>query len=203
MLYGYMRVSTKEQNLDRQMKSLVDFGVPVENIKSDKESGKDFNRENYQLLRNEILRKGDTLAIKELDRLGRNKDMLKKELDYFKSKGIRVKILNIPTTLMDIDEGQEWIIDMINNIIIEVLGAVAEEERNKIRSRQAEGITAAKEKGIKFGRPSVEYPKEFIPTYRQWKEGNLKAVEAMKLLGLKKTTFYKLVKQYENDNKKR
>lgn len=203
MLYGYMRVSTKEQNLDRQMKSLVDFGVPVENIKSDKESGKDFNRENYQLLRNEILRKGDTLVIKELDRLGRNKDMLKKELDYFKSKGIRVKILNMPTTLMDIDEGQEWIIDMINNIIIEVLGAVAEEERNKIRSRQAEGITAAKEKGIKFGRPSVEYPKEFIPTYRQWKEGNLKAVEAMKLLGLKKTTFYKLVKQYENDNKKR
>lgn len=202
MLYGYMRVSTKEQNLDRQMKSLVDFGVPVENIKSDKESGKDFNRENYQLLRNEILRKGDTLVIKELDRLGRNKDMLKKELDYFKSKGIRVKILNIPTTLMDIDEGQEWIIDMINNIIIEVLGAVAEEERNKIRSRQAEGITAAKEKGIKFGRPSVEYPKEFIPTYRQWKEGNLKAVEAMRLLGLKKTTFYKLVKQYENDNKK-
>lgn len=203
MLYGYMRVSTKEQNLDRQMKSLIDFGVPVENIKSDKESGKDFNRENYQLLRNEILRKGDILVIKELDRLGRNKDMLKKELDYFKSKGIRVKILNIPTTLMDIDEGQEWIIDMINNIIIEVLGAVAEEERNKIRSRQAEGIAAAKEKGIKFGRPSVEYPKEFIPTYRQWKEGNLKAVEAMRLLGLKKTTFYKLVKQYENDNKKR
>lgn len=189
MLYGYMRVSTKEQNLDRQMKSLIDFGVPVENIKSDKESGKDFNRENYQLLRNEILRKGDILVIKELDRLGRNKDMLKKELDYFKSKGIRVKILNIPTTLMDIDEGQEWIIDMINNIIIEVLGAVAEEERNKIRSRQAEGIAAAKEKGIKFGRPSVEYPKEFISTYRQWKEGNLKAVEAMRLLGLKKLLF--------------
>ena len=199
MLYGYMRVSTKEQNLDRQMKSLVDFGVPAENIKSDKESGKDFNRDNYQLLRNEILREGDTLVIKELDRLGRNKDMLKKELDYFKSKGVRVKILNIPTTLMDIDKGQEWIIDMINNIIIEVLGAVAEEERNKIKSRQAEGIAAAKEKGVKFGRPSIEYPKEFIPTYRKWKDGELKAVEAMRLLGLKKTTFYKLVKQYEEN----
>ena len=199
MLYGYMRVSTKEQNLDRQMKSLVDFGVPVENIKSDKESGKDFNRDNYQLLRNEILREGDILVVKELDRLGRNKDMLKKELDYFKSKGVRVKILNIPTTLMDIDKGQEWIIDMINNIIIEVLGAVAEEERNKIKSRQAEGIAAAKEKGVKFGRPSIEYPKEFIPTYRKWKDGELKAVEAMRLLGLKKTTFYKLVKQYEEN----
>lgn len=199
MLYGYMRVSTKEQNLDRQMKSLVDFGVPVDNIKFDKESGKDFNRESYQLLRNEILREGDTLVIKELDRLGRNKDMLKKELDHFKSKGVRVKILNIPTTLMDIDKGQEWIIDMINNIIIEVLGAVAEEERNKIKSRQAEGIAAAKEKGVKFGRPSIEYPKEFIPTYRKWKDGELKAVEVMRLLGLKKTTFYKLVKQYEEN----
>ena len=199
MMYGYMRVSTKEQNLDRQMKSLVDFGVPADNIKFDKESGKDFNRESYQLLRNEILREGDILVVKELDRLGRNKDMLKKELDYFKSKGVRVKILNIPTTLMDIDKGQEWIIDMINNIIIEVLGAVAEEERNKIKSRQAEGIAAAKEKGVKFGRPSIEYPKEFIPTYRKWKDGELKAVEAMRLLGLKKTTFYKLVKQYEEN----
>ena len=203
MLYGYMRVSTKEQNLDRQMKSLVDFGVPVENIKSDKESGKDFNRDNYQLLRNEIMREGDILVVKELDRLGRNKDMLKKELDYFKSKGVRVKILNIPTTLMDIDKGQEWIIDMINNIIIEVLGAVAEEERNKIKSRQAEGIAAAKEKGVKFGRPSIEYPKEFIPTYRKWKDGELKAVDAMRLLGLKKTTFYKLVKQYEGNGEEK
>ena len=203
MLYGYMRVSTKEQNLDRQMKSLVDFGVPVENIKSDKESGKDFNRDNYQVLRNEILREGDILVVKELDRLGRNKDMLKKELDYFKSKGVRVKILNIPTTLMDIDKGQEWIIDMINNIIIEVLGAVAEEERNKIKSRQAEGIAAAKEKGVKFGRPSIEYPKEFIPTYRKWKDGELKAVDAMRLLGLKKTTFYKLVKQYEGNGEEK
>lgn len=200
MMYGYMRVSTKEQNLDRQMKSLVDFGVPADNIKFDKESGKDFNRESYQLLRNEILREGDILVIKELDRLGRNKDMLKKELDYFKSKGVRVKILNIPTTLMDIDKGQEWIIDMINNIIIEVLGAVAEEERNKIKSRQAEGIAAAKDKGVKFGRPSIEYPKDFIPTYRKWKDGELKAVEVMRLLGLKKTTFYKLVKQYEGEN---
>lgn len=200
MMYGYMRVSTKEQNLDRQMKSLVDFGVPADNIKFDKESGKDFNRESYQLLRNEILREGDILVIKELDRLGRNKNMLKKELDFFKSKGVRVKILNIPTTLMDIDKGQEWIIDMINNIIIEVLGAVAEEERNKIKSRQAEGIAAAKEKGVKFGRPKTEYPKEFIPTYRQWKEGSLKGVEAMRLLGLKKTTFYKLVKEFERGN---
>ena len=120
MIYGYVRVSTKEQHIDRQMKSLIDFGVPEENIKVDKESGKDFDRPAYQLLRNEILRSGDVLVVKELDRLGRNKELLKKELDYFKNKGIRVKFLNVPTTLMDIPEGSEWVLDMINNIIIEV-----------------------------------------------------------------------------------
>ena len=190
MLYGYMRVSTKEQNLDRQMKSLVDFGVPVENIKSDKESGKDFNRDNYQLLRNEILREGDTLVIKELDRLGRNKDMLKKELDYFKSKGVRVKILNIPTTLMDIDKGQEWIIDMINNIIIEVLGAVAEEERNKIKFRQAEGIAAARRRGVVFGRPKITLPESFIESEKLYKSGKLTVTEAARLCGMCRSTFW-------------
>ena len=88
MIYGYVRVSTKEQHIDRQMKSLIDFGVPEANIKVDKESGKDFDRPAYQLLRNEILRTGDVLVVKELDRLGRNKELLKKELDYFKNKGI-------------------------------------------------------------------------------------------------------------------
>lgn len=198
MIYGYVRVSTKEQHIDRQMKSLIDFGVPETNIKVDKESGKDFDRPVYQLLRNEILRSGDVLVVKELDRLGRNKELLKKELDYFKNKGIRVKFLNVPTTLMDIPEGNEWVLDMINNIIIEVLGAVAEEERNKIRSRQAEGIAAAKEKGVKFGRPKAEYPTLWEEVYNKWKNGELKAVECMKVLNLKKTTFYKLIKEYEN-----
>lgn len=200
MIYGYCRVSTKEQHIDRQVKSLIDFGVPVHNIKFDKQSGKDFNRENYQLLRNEILRAGDTLVVKELDRLGRNKDLLKEELDYFKKKGVRVKILNIPTTLMDIPEGNEWVIDMINNIIIEVLGAVAEEERNKIRSRQAEGIAAAKDKGVKFGRPRVSFPPLWADVYPKYKSKEITGVDAMKMLNLKKTTFYKLVKEYEHNS---
>lgn len=197
MIYGYCRVSTKDQNIDRQVKSLIDFGVPAENIKFDKQSGKDFNRENYQVLRNEILRKGDTLVVKELDRLGRNKELLKEELDYFKKKGVRVKILNIPTTLMDIPVGQEWLIDMINNIIIEVLGAVAEEERKKIKTRQAEGIAVAKEKGVKFGRPRVDFPPLWGKVYSEYKNKEISGVEAMKILNLKKTTFYKLVKEYE------
>lgn len=200
MIYGYCRVSTKDQNIDRQVKSLIDFGVPAQNIKFDKQSGKDFNRENYQVLRNEILRAGDTLVVKELDRLGRNKELLKEELDYFKKKGVRVKILNIPTTLMDIPVGQEWLIDMINNIIIEVLGAVAEEERKKIKTRQAEGIAVAKEKGVKFGRPKVDFPPLWEKIYGEYKNKEISGVEAMRILNLKKTTFYKLVKEYERNS---
>lgn len=195
--YGYIRVSTKEQNLDRQIKSLIDYGVPKENIKADKESGKDFDRPSYQLLRNDILRDGDTLVIKELDRLGRNKEMIKAELNYFKQQGIRVKVLNVPTTLMDIPKGQEWLIDMINNILIEVLGAMAEEERNKIKTRQAEGIAAAKEKGAHMGRPKADYPIMWEETYKKWKDGEITATKGMELLQLKRTTFYKLVKMFE------
>lgn len=196
-VYGYVRVSTKDQNLDRQINALTEFGVPKENIKADKESGKDFNREQYQLLKNDILRSGDTLVIKELDRLGRNKEMIKEELSYYKQEGIRVKVLNVPTTLMDIPEGQEWIIDMINNILIEVLGAVAQNEREKIKERQAEGIEAAKKKGKAFGRPKAEYPIMFEEYYKKWKDGEITATKCMELLQLKRTTFYKLVNQYE------
>lgn len=199
MIYGYIRVSSKDQNIDRQVNSLIKYGVEPSNIKVDKQSGKDFNRENYQMLRNEILRAGDTLVVKELDRLGRNKDLLKEELEYFKKKGVRVKILNIPTTLMDIPEGQDWLIDMINNIMIEVLGAVAEEERKKIKTRQAEGIAAAKDKGIKFGRPRATFPSLWADVYPKYKAKEITGVDAMKILNLKKTTFYKLVKEYERN----
>ena len=133
MMYGYARVSTaQKQNEARQIEALIAYGVEEKYIKIDKASGKDFNRENYQLLKNEILRPGDTLVVKELDRLGRNKEQVKEELKYFKDNKIRVKILNIPTTLMDLPEGQEWVFDMVNNILIEVLGAIAEDERIKI-----------------------------------------------------------------------
>ena len=155
MIYGYMRVSTKAQNLNRQEDALLEFGVEKDNIFADKESGKNFDREKYQEMKS-ILKRNDVLVIKELDRLGRNKEMVKEELEYFKSNGIRVKILNIPTTLIDIQEGQEWIIDMVNNILLEVMSSIAEEERRKIKTRQAEGIAAAKAGGVKFG-PKVKY----------------------------------------------
>ena len=155
MIYGYMRVSTKSQNLNRQEDALMEFGVEKDNIFADKESGKNFDREKYQEMKS-ILKRNDVLVIKELDRLGRNKEMIKEELRYFKDNGIRLKILNIPTTLIDIQEGQEWIIDMVNNIVLEVMSSIAEEERKKIKERQAEGIAAAKAGGVKFG-PKVKY----------------------------------------------
>lgn len=143
-VYGYARVSTREQNEDRQLEALKVFGVPEQNIIIDKASGKDTEREGYQYLKRQILRNGDTLVIKELDRLSRNKADIKRELEDFKEMGIRVKILDIPTTLTEFPPEQEWILDMINSILIEVLGSIAENERNKIRSRQREGIEAAK-----------------------------------------------------------
>ena len=145
MIFGYIRVSSKDQNPERQFEAIKEFEKEIkdENIYLDKQTGKDFNREKYQELKL-ILREGDTLIVKELDRLGRNKEMIKDELSFLKNEGIRVKILNIPTTLMDLPEENAWVIEMVNNILIEVLGAIAEDERNKIIERQAEGITIAK-----------------------------------------------------------
>ena len=142
-IVGYARVSSKEQNLDRQLVALRKY-VPEDMIVTDKASGKDFNRAGYQSLKVGIgkLVKGDTLYIKSLDRFSRNKEDAKKELQYFSEIGVRVKILDIPSTLAEIAAGQEWILDMINNILIEVLTSIAENERLTIHARQAEGIAA-------------------------------------------------------------
>lgn len=213
MIYGYARVSTKNQNEDRQIEALKDYGVEEKFIKIDKVSGKNFDRPTYQLLKNEILRAGDILVIKELDRLGRNKEQIKEELDYFKANRIRVKILNIPTTLIDFPEGQEWVFDMVNNILIEVLGAIAEEERIKTRTRQREGIDCmpidsktgkrySKKTGKATGRPITrELPKDFEEKYKLYKDGVLKAKEIQQLYKWPKSTFYFLLKKYESNLK--
>ena len=171
MIFGYIRVSSKDQNPERQFEAIKEFEKEIndENIYLDKQTGKDFNREKYQELKL-ILREGDTLIVKELDRLGRNKEMIKDELSFLKNEGIRVKILNIPTTLMDLPEENAWVIEMVNNILIEVLGAIAEDERNKIIERQAEGIIIAKREGIYKGRQADELPKNFPNLYNRWKD---------------------------------
>lgn len=194
-VFGYARVSTSHQNTDRQLEALVEYGVPERDIIVDMQSGKDFNRKGYLSLKENILRKGDTLVVKELDRLGRDKRMIKEELEYFKANGVRVKVLNIPTTLMEID-GNDWILEMVSNILIEVLSTIAEEERVKNHVRQREGIEAAMAKGVEFGRPKLKKPEKYEIVMSQVTSGEITAVQAMKLLGVKKTSFYKLKKLY-------
>ena len=193
-MYGYARVSSKDQNLDRQLIALRDFGIDDRDIIREKASGKSLNREAYQTLRNQLLREGDTLVIVSLDRLSRNKLHIKQELEYYRSRNIRVMILDMPTTLCQVNEGQEWIIEMINAILIEVLASMAEQERIRTLNRQAEGILAAKLQGKHLGRPKMKIPEGWGEIYMLWKSGEITAVEAMKRSGLKKSTFYKLAK---------
>lgn len=193
-IYGYARVSTKDQNLDRQLIALRDFGIDDRDIIREKASGKSLDREAYQTLRNQLLREGDTLVIVSLDRLSRNKLHIKQELEYYRSRNIRVMILDMPTTLCQVNEGQEWIIEMINAILIEVLASMAEQERIRTLNRQADGILAAKALGKHLGRPKMKVPDGWTEIYTLWKGNEITAVEAMKRTGLKKSTFYKLVK---------
>ena len=193
-VYGYARVSSREQNTDRQMEALIRFGVPEQNIIVDKASGKDTERERYQYLKKQILRQGDTLVIKELDRLSRSKADIKRELETFKDMGVRVKILDIPTTLADFPPEQLWVQDMINSILIEVLGSIAENERLKIRARQREGIDAAKRRNIRFGRPPKPLPDNWQEVVREVKRGEMRPVDAMRELGISRSHFYRLQK---------
>lgn len=130
--------------------------------------------------------------VKSLDRLSRSKADIKNELQFFKDNGIRVKVLDLPTTMMEFPEGQEWVFDMVNNILIEVLGAIAEQERVTIRQRQAEGIAAAKARGKHLGRQPLSVPDNWNEVYAAWRAGEITAVEAMAQTGIKKTSFYKL-----------
>ena len=195
--YYYARVSSKEQNLDRQIAAFTALGAKDREIITDKESGKDLERPGYQALKNAILRRGDTLVVKSLDRLSRNKADIHNELRYFKENGIRLKVIDLPTTMMDLPEGQEWVFEMVNNILIEVLGTIAEQERETIRKRQAEGIQAAKAKGKKLGRPALQFPTNWKPVYTAWKAGQITAKTAMEQTNTKRTSFYKLVKLTE------
>lgn len=193
-IMGYARVSSKEQNLDRQLVELKKY-VPEENIVVDKQSGKDLERPGYQALKGALgLRSGDTLYIKSLDRLSRNKDDIKNELEWFRKNGIRLMILDLPTSMIQVPDGQEWITDMINNILIEVLASIAQQEREMIRARQREGIYAAKAAGKHLGRPPLTVPQNFPQVIDRWKNGEITAKEAMHLTGLKRSSFYKLLK---------
>ena len=193
--FYYARVSSKDQNLDRQLAAFKALGADERDIITDKESGKDFDRTGYQYLRERLIRPGDTLIVKSLDRLGRNKEQVMEELRHFRADGVRVKILDLPTTMIDLPDGQDWIVEMVNNILIEVLASIAEQERLTIRQRQAEGIAEAKKQGRLLGRKKTELPTEWELVTGLWKSGSITAVQAMDRLGLKKSTFYRMVRE--------
>ena len=193
--FYYGRVSSAEQNLDRQIAAFVALGAAERDIVVDKQSGKDLNRPGYMALRNAMLRPGDTLVIKSLDRLSRNKAELKNELAYVQANGIRVKVLDLPTTMTDFPEGQEWIGEMVSAILVEVLSSIAQQERETIHKRQAEGIAVAKAKGKHLGRPKAVKPDNWAAVFPLWKTGQITAKEAMRRTGLKRTVFYTFAKE--------
>lgn len=206
MKFGYLRVSTKEQNEARQIAELIKY-VNIQNIFIDKSTGTNFDRPNYQLLKSK-LRAGDEIYFKEMDRLGRNKNQVKEELEFFRKNNIIVRFLDIPTTLMDFSsygDMQKTLMEMVNTILIEVFTTLADTEYKKIKQRQLEGIKIAKEQGkyINCGRPkkAVAEDKNFIFLYEQYKNKKIKAVDFAKMANMKKSTLYKKIKEYERINK--
>lgn len=192
-LYGYVRVSTREQNEARQIIALHQFCVPDERIYLDKQSGKDFNRPAYKrLLR--TLRPGDVLAVQSIDRLGRNyEEILEQWRLLTKKKGVAMVVLDMP--LLDTRNTRDLTGTLIADIVLQLLSYVAQKERESIRQRQAEGIAATKERGVRFGRPEKEIPGRFFLLYDDWKKGEISGREAARQLGVTHQTFFKWVGQ--------
>ena len=192
---GYIRVSSKDQCLERQLAVLKALGIEEKYIYQDKQSGKDFDRTGYQYMK-KCLEPGDTLVIKELDRIGRNQEELKREWQYFRDNEINVRVLDLPALNINYDdENIKPLVKMINNIIFEIMCWKAQNEREVIRKRQAEGIAVAKANNVKFGRPKVKVPDNFVEICNRWNNGEITATDAIILTGLKRTNFYKIVNE--------
>lgn len=207
VVYGYARVSSTDQNLDRQLEQLRCEGISERNIITDKASGKDFNRKGYNTLvgtdnNAPLLREGDLLVICSLDRLGRNYTEIREQW-YYITNTIKadIKVLDMPlinTANKENNVDRKFIAELV----LQILSYTAEKEKENIRKRQRQGIDAAHTKGVKFGRPTIEYPTEWEKVYNQWKSGEITGKGAMETLKLKRTTFYKLAKEYKKENEK-
>lgn len=203
--YGYHRTSTTEQHLDRGINEITEYcsqnQLELEKIYTDQQTGKNFNRPRYQVLKEDVLRSGDELIITEVDRLGRNKSETLKELQYYRDNNIRVKILELPTTLMDISKLDnsmaQMLMETVNNMLIELYAAMAQAEIEKKEKRQREGIDAKKARGewADYGRPAVMSIEDFAAEYQKVLSGEIKPFELMKKLGMSKTTYYRYVKK--------
>ena len=195
-IYGYLRVSTREQNEDRQLIALREVGVDEQNIFLDKQSGKDFDRPQYKKLLRK-LKKDDLLYIKSIDRLGRNyEEILQQWRLLTKDKGIDIVVLDMP--LLDTRRGKDLMGTFLSDIVLQVLSFVAENERTNIRQRQAEGIAAAKARGVKFGRPPKPLPEGFHDAYQRWKQGEITGTAAARECGMPLATFRYRAEIYEN-----
>lgn len=187
MVYGYVRVSAKDQNEDRQIIAMREVGVSEKNIYMDKQSGKDFKRKQYKRLVRKM-KKDDLLYIKSIDRLGRNYEEIIKQWRYLtKEKRIDIIVLDMP--LLDTRRGKDLMGTFLSDIVLQVLSFVAENERSNIRQRQAEGIAAAKARGVKFGRPPKPLPENFHTVYQRWKNGKITGTKAAEECNMPITTF--------------
>lgn len=195
-IYGYIRVSSKDQNEDRQLIALNEVGVERKNIYLDKRSGKDFDRPQYKKLLRK-LKKDDLLYIKSIDRLGRNyEEILQQWRVLTKEKGIDIVVLDMP--LLDTRRGKDLMGTFLSDIVLQVLSFVAENERTNIRQRQAEGIAAAKAKGVKFGRPPLPLPDNFYAVHKSWRAKKLTLKQAAKACNMPVGTFYGKARKFEN-----
>lgn len=201
MRYFYARVSSREQNLDRQLEAAKAYKDSIDRVFCDKQSGKDFEREQYKEMKR-VVRHGDEVIIKELDRLGRNKDLIKDEIRWFKDNGVTLRILEMASTLIDY-QGQAWIGEMVNNLLIEVLGTMAEQERIKSKQRQREGIDAmqtvdgkkvSRKTGNSYGRPKREIA-DFKNFLQQKKDGIITVQKGCEILGISRSLWYQLEKE--------
>ena len=189
--YGYIRVSTREQNESRQIRAMEEFGILPANLICDKQSGKDFDSPGYKRLLKKI-KAGDTLVIKSIDRLGRNYDEILEQWRLLtKEKGVGVVVLDMP--LLDTRKGRELTGTLIADIVLQLLSYVAQTERDFIRQRQREGIEAARANGVHFGRRAMESPDNYEDIKEKWSHGNISAREAARLLGISHTDFKKWV----------
>ena len=193
--FGYGRVSSKDQNEARQLKAFKDFGIDDRDIYVDKKSGKNFDREQYKLLKN-ILREDDLLVIQSIDRLGRNYEMIVNEWKDI-TKNIKADIVVLDMPLLDTRQKKDLLGTFINDLILSLLSYVAQTEREKIKTRQRQGIDIALSNGVKFGRPKIDKPDNFDEVINDWKNKKITAREAMNLLNLKPNTFYNMVKEYK------
>lgn len=198
MVYGYVRVSAKDQNEDRQIIAMREVGVSEKNIYMDKQSGKDFKRKQYKRLVRKV-KKDDLLYIKSIDRLGRNyEEIIEQWRHLTKEKRIDIIVLDMP--LLDTRRGKDLMGTFLSDIVLQVLSFVAENERSNIRQRQAEGIAAAKARGVKFGRPPKPLPENFHTVYQRWKNGKITGTKAAEECNMPITTFRYKADIYEKTN---